>query len=61
MKHAAVILYPCHVTLQILVKTYYLLLDFLKACQSVLIRKKRFLTFSFITTTLLDILDKNTR
>ena len=40
------------------VKIYCLLLDFLKACQSVLIRKMRLLTFSFITNTLLDVLDK---
>ena len=44
---------------QNLVKTYYLLLDYLKARQSVLIRKTRFLTLSFITTTLSDVLDKN--
>ena len=44
---------------QRLVKSYYLLLDFLKACQNVLIRKIRSLTFSFISTTLLDVLDKN--
>ena len=44
---------------QRLVKSYYLLLDFLKACQDVLIRKIRSLTFSFISTTLLDVLDKN--
>ena len=43
---------------QRLVKTYYLLLDFLKASQNILIRNIRFLTFSFITTTLLDVLDK---
>ena len=43
---------------QRLVKTYYLLLDFLKAAQNILIRNIRFLTFSFITTTLLDVLDK---
>ena len=44
---------------QMLVKIYYLLLDFLKAEQSVLIIKIFFLTFRFITTTLLDVLDKN--
>ena len=51
----------CILTMPIkrLVKIYFLLLDFLKACQNVLIRKIRFLTFSFITTTLLDVLDKN--
>ena len=43
---------------QRLVKTYYLLLDFLKASQNILIRNIRFLTFSFITTTLLNVLDK---
>ena len=36
---------------QRLVQAYYLLLDFRKACQSVLIRKIKFLAFSFITTT----------
>ena len=44
---------------QRLVKIYYFPLDFLKAWQSVLIRKIKLLTFSFITTTFLDILDKN--
>ena len=36
----------------------YLPLDCLKACQSVLTGNVRFLTFSFITTTLHDILNK---
>ena len=40
-------------------KAYYLLLDVLKACQSVLIGKVRSLTFISITTTLLDVLGKN--
>ena len=44
---------------QRLVKIYYLSLNFLKAWQSVLIRKIKLLNFSFITTTLLDFLDKN--
>ena len=44
--------------IQRLVKNYYLLLDFLKACQSVLIRNIGFFTFSFITTTLHDVLNK---
>ena len=38
-----------------IVKTYYSLLDFLKACQCVLIRNIRLLTFSFITTTVPDV------
>ena len=41
-----------------LFKTYYLLLDFLQAFQSVLIKNIRFLTFSSITTTLHNVLDK---
>ena len=44
---------------QRLIKICYLSLDFLKVWQSVLIRKLELLTFSFITTTLLDVLDKN--
>ena len=52
----AVILHPYHVTLQMFAKIYYLLLDFLKACQSILIKKKLLVSFP---TTLLDILDKN--
>ena len=44
---------------QRLVKTFYLWLDFFKACQSVLIRRIRFLTFSFISTTFLDVSDKS--
>ena len=44
---------------QRLVKNYYLSLDFLKAWQIVLIRKIKLFTFSFITTTLFDVLDKN--
>ena len=44
---------------QRLVKIYYLSLDFLKGWQSVLIRKIKLLTFSFTTTTLLDVLDKS--
>ena len=43
---------PCF---QRLIKTYYLLLAFLKTCQSVLIRNIRFLAFSFITTTVDDV------
>ena len=43
---------------QRLSKTYYLLLDYIQAFQSVLIKNIRFLTFSFITTTLQDVLDK---
>ena len=41
------------------VKIYYLPLDFLKALQSVLIRRIKLFTFSFIATTLLDVLNKN--
>ena len=48
----------CH-NFQRLVKIYYLSLDFLKTRQSALIRKIKLLTFNFITTTLLDVLDKN--
>ena len=44
---------------QRLVKTYFLLLDLLKACQIVLVEKIRFLTFSFRNTTLHDVLIKN--
>ena len=43
-KHAAVILHPYHVT---------------SFQRLVLIRKTKLLTFSFITATLLDVLDKN--
>ena len=41
------------------VKNYYLVLDFFKPLQNVLIRNIRFLTLSFITTTLYDVLNKN--
>ena len=59
LKYAAVILHPYHVTyFQRIAKIYYLSLDFLKAWQSVLIRKIKLLTFTFITTTLLDVLVK---
>ena len=59
---------------QTFVKTYYLLLDFFKACQSDLIKNIKpwicnsitstlenmiFLAFSFITATIHDVLDKN--
>ena len=43
---------------QRLVKTCFLL-DYSKACQIILIRNMRFLTFSFMTTTLHDVLKKN--
>lgn len=43
---------------QRLVKNYNLLLHFLKAWQSLLIRNIKFLTFSFVTNTLHDVLDK---
>ena len=59
IKHAAVILHPYHAKLQRLAKIYYLPLDFLMACQSASIRKTRILTFSFITTNILDVLDKS--
>ena len=42
-----------------LVKTCYLLLNLLKAYQFVLIENIRFLRFSFITSTLRDVLYKN--
>ena len=44
---------------QRLVETNYLWLYFLKACQSVSFENIRYLTFSFMTTTLDDVLDKN--
>ena len=44
--------------IQRLVKNYNLLLYFLKAWQSLLIRNIKFLTFSFVTKTLHDVLDK---
>ena len=50
---------PISQCFQKLVKTHLLLLDCLKACQSALIRNIRFFTFSFITTTLPDVLNKN--
>ena len=59
IKHAAVILHPYDAKLQRLVKIYYLSLDFLTSYQSVSIRKTRFLTFSFITSNNLDVLDKS--
>ena len=43
---------------QKLAKTNFLLMDFLKTCQSILHRHATFLTFGFITTTLHDVLKK---
>ena len=40
-------------------KLNYLLLDLLKACQSVVIKNITFSAFSFITAALQDVLDKN--
>ena len=54
------IVHPYHVTLfSKTCQNLLLLLDFFKACESILIRNIRFLTISFITTTLNDILNKN--
>ena len=41
------------------VGTYYLLLDYLKACQNVSIGNVRILNLGFTTTTAHDVLDKN--
>ena len=58
MKQVGAISHPTMSQCLRLVKAYYIFLDFSKASQSVLIRNIRLSTFSFITTTLHDVIDK---